>query len=105
MDLSDLPPRPATPQVLIHRLPDRNDEELPQKPSKYVIIIMGSVDAAGKVAIAQSVSNALHCTFLQGDSIHKSSAKAASISTTGGPNEARYQRMVGCLRMSTEVSQ
>ncbi|KAK0641936.1 hypothetical protein B0T16DRAFT_336663, partial [Cercophora newfieldiana] len=64
-----------------------------QRPSKYIILIMGSVNAAGKVAIAQSVSNALHCTLLQGDSIHKSSAKAASISTSGEPNEARYQRM------------
>ncbi|KAK5655852.1 hypothetical protein OQA88_5391 [Cercophora sp. LCS_1] len=93
MDWSDIPPRPATPQVLIHRIPDLDDEEPPPKPSKYVILIMGGTGVPGKVAIAQSVSDALSCTLKLGDSTHQSSAKAASISSSGGPNEARYQRM------------
>ncbi|KAK4446008.1 hypothetical protein QBC34DRAFT_441210 [Podospora aff. communis PSN243] len=93
MDLTAIPPRPGTPQVLLHRLPDRDDEEPPQKPSKYVILIMGSTAVVGKVAIARSVSDALSCTLREGDSIHRSSAKAASVSTSGEPNKERYQRM------------
>ncbi|KAK0620709.1 hypothetical protein B0T14DRAFT_236480 [Immersiella caudata] len=93
MDLSAIPPRPATPQVLLHRLPDREDEEPLRKPSKYVVLIMGSTAVVGKVAIARSVSDALSCTLREGDSIHRSSAKAASISSSGGPNRERYQRM------------
>lgn len=68
---------------------------------------MGSTAAAGKVQIARSVASALSCPLYQGDSLHESSAKAASVGasrtasaatatappTSSGPNEARYQRM------------
>ena len=94
MDSPTIPPRPPTPQVLLHRLPDKYGVAPPRKPSKYIILIMGSTGVAGKVAIAQSVSSVLSCPLFQGDSMHKSSAKAASVSSSGGPNEARYQRMV-----------
>ncbi len=40
---------------------------------------MGSTDAAGKVQIARSVAGALSCPLYQGDSLHESSAKAASV--------------------------
>ena len=118
--MSDLPipPRPPTPQVLLHRLPDK-PEEAPddeRKPSKYIILIMGSTEVAGKVQIARSVASALSCPLFQGDSLHESAAKAASVgssrpaaaastsvpsptgapegtSVASGPNEARYQRM------------
>ncbi|KAH8881932.1 hypothetical protein GQ53DRAFT_753946 [Thozetella sp. PMI_491] len=123
MSHPSIPPRPQTPQVLLHRLPDRPDgeSERTRKPLKYIILIAGSTAVAGKVQIAQSVANALSCPLFQGDSLHESSAKAASLgasrSTTaaaagsggnGGngdeqdlrgassfsrPNEARYQRM------------
>ncbi|KAF3020647.1 hypothetical protein E8E14_012480 [Neopestalotiopsis sp. 37M] len=109
-----LPPRPATPQVLVHRLPDKieaTDES--RKPEKYVVLITGSTNAPGKVQIAREVSATLSCQWYSGDSMHESAAKAASIgfgrtaASTGatgdagpvdtplptGPNEARYQRM------------
>ncbi|ETS80905.1 hypothetical protein PFICI_08434 [Pestalotiopsis fici W106-1] len=109
-----LPPRPATPQVLVHRLPDKiEDSDNSRKPEKYVVLISGSTNAPGKVQIAREVSAALSCAFYLGDSMHESAAKAASVGfnrqmpTTGmssdagavesptplGPNEARYQRM------------
>lgn len=103
---SSIPPRPPTPQALLHRLPDKLAERI-RKPSKYIILIMGSTGAAGKVQIARSVAAALSCPLYQGDSIHDSSAKAASVGTswqapvveavrvepTVAPNEARYRRM------------
>ncbi|KAH6652000.1 hypothetical protein BKA67DRAFT_660772 [Truncatella angustata] len=88
--------RPPTPQVLIHRLPEKaDDEEIPSKPSKYIILIMGSTGVAGKTQIANTVSKALACPTFQGDSLHASSAKAAEVGTSkdSGPNEGRYQRM------------
>jgi hypothetical protein len=84
------------------------------KPSKYIILIMGSTAVAGKVQIAKSLSNALSCPLFQGDSLHETAAKAASVgaprhptgptagneqvaaaaaATESGANEARYQRM------------
>ncbi|KAK3395109.1 hypothetical protein B0H63DRAFT_499278 [Podospora didyma] len=74
-DFSSIPPRPPTPQ-----------------PSKYIILIGASIAAAGKIQIARSVASALSCPLYQGDSLHESSAKAASVGGNG-PNEARYQRM------------
>jgi hypothetical protein len=81
MSDSPIPPRPQTPQVLLHRLPDKPDvlPELTRKPSKYIILIMGSTAVAGKVQIAGSVASALSCPLYQGDSMHESSAKAASV--------------------------
>lgn len=70
---------------------------------------MASTAVAGKVQIATSVSRALSCPLFQGDSLHETAAKAASVGAaaprrlTGvddagspaesGANEARYQRM------------
>jgi len=81
MSDSPVPPRPQTPQVLLHRLPDKssNSLEATRKPSKYIILIMGSTGVAGKLQIARSVASALSCPLHQGDSMHESSAKAASI--------------------------
>lgn len=120
----NLPPRPATPQVLLHRMPDRpsSSEEIVRAPSKYIITIEGSIGEAGKVHIADSVAKSLSCPLYLGDSVHESSAKAASVGTVrsvtseaavdgsylsnlgigggqmvltspSGLNEARYQRM------------
>lgn len=110
----DYPTRPQTPQAMLHRLPDRPDTPLDQstKPSKYIILILASTAVAGTVQIAKSVSNALSCPLFQGDSLHKTAAKAASVGaaipwnpsevpdagksaagTESGANEARYQRM------------
>ncbi|TVY86051.1 hypothetical protein LAWI1_G008940, partial [Lachnellula willkommii] len=73
--------------------------------SKYIILIIASTAVAGKVQIAKSVSSALSCPLFQGDSLHETSAKAASLgasrrtaadvteTNTSGANEARYQRM------------
>lgn len=108
MDRPAIPPRPPTPQVLLHRLPDKNeDEERPRKPSKYVVLIMGGTAVPGKAAIANSVSNALGCPLVHGDSMHQSLAKAAglSVSLTGAPNEARYQRMVGLQKSNKDQNQ
>ena len=107
--MSDYPIRPQTPQVMLHRLPDKQDpsSEVNSKPSKYIILIIGSTAVAGKVQIAKSVSNALSCPLFQGDSLHETSAKAASVgapsrpigvdgdeqAAASGANEARYQRM------------
>ena len=94
--MDDFPPRPATPQVLLHRLPDKPDasQENARKPSKYIVVIMGSTAAAGKVQIATSVAQALGCPLFQGDSLHESSAKAASVGVAAGMkrNEQRYRR-------------
>lgn len=116
-----IPPRPPTPQILLHRLPDRSDDaaENMRRPSKYIVLIMAPTAVAGKLQIARSVADALSCPLYQGDSMHESSAKAASLGTSraapppgagggpedpsgpvtaavtrpSGPNEARYQRM------------
>lgn len=118
----DLPPRPGTPQVLLHRLPDRplDPEETVRQPSKYVVVIEASTAVAGKVQIAGSVARSLSCSLYLGDAVHESSAKAANVGSTrlapegtaipttsdasdttgqasstptSGPNKARYQRM------------
>ncbi|TVY27260.1 hypothetical protein LHYA1_G004263 [Lachnellula hyalina] len=107
--MSDYPTRPQTPQAMLHRLPDKPDpsSEVNTKPSKYIILIIASTAVAGKVQIAKSVASALSCPLFQGDSLHETSAKAASVgasrrtagadaaeeTATSGANEARYQRM------------
>lgn len=89
--------RPPTPQVLIHFQPDKLDDSADDSrtPHKYLVLITGSTSVAGKVQITQSVAKELACPYYMGDSLHHSSAKAASVGTTpfSGPNEARYQRM------------
>ncbi|KAK8139271.1 hypothetical protein PG984_002651 [Apiospora sp. TS-2023a] len=108
-----IPPRPATPQTLIHRLPDKPDADAldpssslsSRRPAKYIILLMASTAVAGKVQIATTVAQTLACPLYQGDSLHESSAKAASLgasssstntsssSGSGGLNEQRYRRM------------
>ncbi|KAH8657994.1 hypothetical protein BX600DRAFT_62280 [Xylariales sp. PMI_506] len=104
---SFIPLRPPTPQALIHRLPDRSDADdaaAAAKPSKHIILLMGSTAVAGKVQIAKTTAEALACPLFQGDSVHDSCAKAASLGANradpslgpgvvAGPNKARYQRM------------
>ena len=101
--------RPPTPQAMVHRLPDKLDSVSTggTKPSKFIILIVASTAVAGKVQIAKSVSHALACPLFQGDSLHETAAKAASVGAptrvTGaeseeqapasGANETRYQRM------------
>jgi hypothetical protein len=86
--------RPQTPQALLHRAPNKPVSTL-SKPNKYIILILASTSVAGKVQIATSVAKALSCPLFQGDSLHESSAKAASVgasrSEDGG--RGRYQRM------------
>ena len=110
--MSDYPVRPQTPQAMLHRLPDKPDLSSQEntKPSKYIILIMAPTAIAGKVQIAKTVSAALSCPLFQGDSLHETAAKAASVggsrrpamvaddvveqaATVPGVNEARYQRM------------
>lgn len=107
--MSDYPIRPQTPQAMLHRLPDKPDlsSKANTKPSKYIVLITASTAVAGKVQIAKSVSNALSCPLFQGDSLHETCAKAASVgaqkrhpetdgdeqAAASGANEARYQRM------------
>lgn len=111
MSDGSLPARPATPQIMVHRLPDKPDDgDASNKPSKYLVMIMGSTGVAGKGQIATAVSKGLDCPVYQADSIHQSLAKAAEVgggrrvatATTGqagasgsdtGAKEARYQRM------------
>ena len=105
-----IPARPPTPQAMLHRLPDKpgddDDNDLegapaPAPPSRYIVLIAGSTGVAGKVQIATSVAAAFACPLYQGDSLHESSAKAASVGVGAGagaglgfaPNEARYERM------------
>jgi gluconate kinase len=94
---------------MLHRLPDKPDlaSKGNTKPSKYIILIIASTAVAGKIQIAKSVSNALSCPLFQGDSLHETSAKAASVgaprrsagadgddqAVASGANEARYERM------------
>lgn len=110
MEDASIPPRPPTPQVLLHRIPDKPPDtaRTSQEPSRYIILIMGSTAVAGKVQIARSVAEALTCPLYQGDSLHESSAKAATVGVSRaagavgvsgeapagtGANEARYRRM------------
>ena len=93
-----VPARPPTPQAMLHRLPDKPEEgeEGATRPSRHIVLITGSTAVAGKVQIATSVSRALGLPLYQGDSLHESSAKAASLggaSAEEGPNETRYRRM------------
>ncbi|KAH8755486.1 hypothetical protein BGZ57DRAFT_933351 [Hyaloscypha finlandica] len=105
--MADHPHRPQTPQAMFHRLPDKPDPSYslsdPMKPSKYIVLIMASTATAGKVQISKSVASALSCPLFQGDSLHETSAKAASVgasrrsgdeqAASSGANESRYQRM------------
>jgi hypothetical protein len=86
--------RPPTPQTLLHRLPDKPSEssDTSRKPSKYIVIIIGSTGAAGKVHISRATADALSCQLCIADSKHDSAAKAAIVGASE-PNEARYQRM------------
>ncbi|KAK7952674.1 uncharacterized protein PG986_008402 [Apiospora aurea] len=58
---------------------------------------MAPTAVAGKVQIATTAAKALACPLYQGDSLHESSAKAASLGagtgSSNGPNEQRYKRM------------
>jgi hypothetical protein len=95
----DNPPyaRPATPQALLHRAPDKSEStDAPlTKPNTYIILLLAPTMVAGKVQIANSVSKALSCPIFQGDSLHESSAKAAAVgaSRSDDGGRARYQRM------------
>ncbi|KAL3421391.1 hypothetical protein PVAG01_07836 [Phlyctema vagabunda] len=107
--MSDYPARPQTPQAMLHRLPDKpeSSSEGATALSKFIILIIASTAVAGKVQIAKSVASALSCPIFQGDSLHETSAKAATVgaarysspadgdegSATSGVNETRYQRM------------
>ncbi|KAK0864239.1 hypothetical protein LTS02_006063 [Friedmanniomyces endolithicus] len=102
--------RPPTPQAVLHRLPDKPDISVSQaaNPSKFVILISASNEVAGKLQIAKTVSSGLGCPLFQGDSLHETAAKAASVGApapiggssggrdappSSGANEPRYQRM------------
>jgi len=109
--MADYPIRPQTPQAMLHRLPDKPDPSSASDdakiPSKYIILITASNEIAGKVQISKSVATALSCPLFEGDSLHKTAAKAAGLrasqkptgadgdeqATSCGQNEARYQRM------------
>lgn len=103
--------RPATPQPMLHRLPDKSDTFAAAiKPSRLIVLITASTAVAGKVQIAKTVATAFGCPLFQGDSLHETAAKAASVGApahatsthlererevlpTPGANESRYQRM------------
>ncbi|MCJ1310257.1 hypothetical protein MMC25_003919 [Agyrium rufum] len=89
--------RPPTPQTLLHRAPDKPDasDVSPSKPNKYIILLLAPTSVPGKVQIAISVSKSLSCPLFQGDSLHESSAKAATVgaSRSGDGGRGRYQRM------------
>jgi hypothetical protein len=109
--MADYPIRPQTPQVMLHRIPDKPDPSSASDdariPSKYVVLITASNEIAGKVQISKSVATALSCPLFEGDSLHKTAAKAAGLGASrhptgadgdeqagsSGQNEARYQRM------------
>jgi hypothetical protein len=99
--MNDQPARPQTPQPMLHRLPDKLESASePVRLSRYIVILSASTAFAGKVLIAKSVADALSCPLYQGDSLHETCAKAASVvplapgnDTTPGRNETRYQRM------------
>jgi hypothetical protein len=90
--------RPATPQALLHRAPDKPDttaNAVLSKPGKYILLLLAPAFVPGKVEIAKLVSKSLSCPFYQGDSLHESSAKAAAVgaSRSGDGGKGRYQRM------------
>ena len=89
--------RPATPQALLHRAPDKPDaaDISLTKPKQYIILLLAPTSVAGKVQIATSVSKAVSCPLFQGDSLHESSAKAAAVgaSRSDDGGRGRYQRM------------
>jgi hypothetical protein len=89
--------RPATPQALLHRAPDKPDvaDTSIMRPNKYIILLLAPTAVAGKVQIATSVSKSLSCPLYQGDSLHESSAKAAAVGTSrrNDDGRGRYQRM------------
>jgi hypothetical protein len=88
--------RPQTPQALLHRAPDKPDSDVSlTKPSKYIILLLAPTSVAGKVQIATLVSKSLSCPLFQGDSLHESSAKAATVgaSRSDDGGRGRYQRM------------
>lgn len=102
----DHPLRPATPQAMLHRLPEKSSSSLPLQPSKYIILLLAPTATAGKIQIAKSVSSTLSCPLFQGDSLHETCAKAAAVGTSksktvqgeregeqGGVNKERYERM------------
>jgi gluconate kinase len=105
--MSDHYVRPQTPQAMLHRLPDKPEAistEATRIPSKYIILITASTAVAGKAQIAKSVASAIGCPLFQGDSLHETAARAASVgppkgdeaasaSASSGANEGRYQRM------------
>lgn len=103
--MAEYPARPPTPQAMVHRLPDKPDTpstSASTKPDRFVILIEASAAVAGKVQVAQSVSRTLACPLFQGDSLHETAARAASVGASINPspysdgigfNEARYQRM------------
>lgn len=79
----------------MHRLPDQPDSspEANAKPSKFITIIAASTAVSGKLQVAKTVSSALACPLYQGDSMHETAAKAATVGTASGANETRYQWM------------
>ena len=89
--------RPPTPQAVLHRAPDKRDaaDTKSTRPSRYIILLLAPTDVAGKVQIATSVANSLSCPLFQGDSLHESGAKAASVgaSRSDDGGRGRYQRM------------
>lgn len=96
--MADPTARPATPQSMVHRLPDLPDSnpDAGTKPDRFIVLITGSTAVAGKVQIAQTVATALECPLYQGDSLHETAAKAASVGASAdgsGFNASRYRRM------------
>lgn len=83
--------RPPTPQVLVHRLPSRPVSPETSKPAKYILVVAAPLSTPGKLSIANELSKIFSCPEYIGDSIHSSSAKAASVGAQ--PNKERYQRM------------
>lgn len=89
--------RPQTPQALLHRAPDKPNttDDASSGPKKYIILLLAPTSVAGKVQIAKLVSKSLSCPLFQGDSLHESSAKAATVgaSRSDDGGRGRYQRM------------
>lgn len=90
---------------MLHRLPDKADSSMEEgaQPSKFILLLMGSIKVAGKVQIATSVSKALSCPLYQGDSLHESCAKVATVDmgateSMSGANETRYTHTCGYPR-------
>jgi hypothetical protein len=90
--------RPATPQALLHRAPEKlgtTADSVLSKPDKYIILLLAPAFVPRKVEIAKLVSQSLSCPFYQGDSLHDSSSKAAAVgaSRSDDSGKGRYQRM------------